>query len=149
MAYRTFVDYSGAVNIKKTWDAAALFFGVDYAYQRSRGNLTEFSPGVVIGGNENGDDYGVHLGGEYRITDQFALRGGIRWFEVTSYDFERPDVKELSGTLNGFAYSAGAGYTFQSCSDDPILRVDYGLEDSEIGNGGWQHLVTVTVPFDL
>lgn len=143
-------EYSGAAAIKKIWSTFSLFGAVDFSHVRSEGDLVATTPLVVIGGNEGGNNYSARLGAEQEVTENLVTRLGFRWFEVVNYNFERPDITALSGTLSGMTYSAGFGYLFRADEKEGTsLRADYGISWSAVGQGGWEHMLTLAVPFSL
>lgn len=78
------------------------------------------------GRNVDQDIWGIHLGAEYEVYENFYLRGG--------YQFEDFDYEDISSTIevdqgiNGF--TGGLGYHWNQIS------VDYGVIWADTGDGG-------------
>jgi opacity protein-like surface antigen len=117
------------------------------AIQISEGNLTEISsPAVVIGSDEDGSITNGRLGVEVEVLTALAARAGIR-YQYADYEFRRTDLQSLTGNSSGIALSAGAGYSFgEDDKKSQHIHLDYGFEYSHIGNGNWQHILSLTVP---
>ncbi len=143
-------EYSGALGIKKTMDPLIIALSFDYTRVQSKGNLNEVAIPVVIGGTEQGNIYNIRFGSSYNINDNFLIRAGIRWQNIESYNFERPDLEGLNGDVRGLGWSTGLGYIFNG-KKNPQMRIalDYGFEYLDIGKGSWQHLITLRVPFTI
>jgi hypothetical protein len=60
-------------------------------------------------------------------------------------------LDQLDGSAKYNAFSAGAGvrYDFDRDSAIQAIRLDYGVEYRMVGEDDWQHLVTVSAPFDI
>lgn len=141
-------QYSGALGIKKIMDALMIAFSFDYTRVQSRGNLDQVALPVVIGGTEQGNIYNLRLGTSYNLNNRLLIRGGVRWQNIESYNFERLDLEGLNGNVRGLGWSTGLGYLFGQNSDPQMpIALDYGLEYLDIGRGAWQHLITLRLPF--
>lgn len=127
---------------------AALSF--EYSYFDSDGNLSPVSTPVVFGSDEDGSRYQIGVGIEHQLNEQFQIRGGLKYFWV-EYDFERDELSSLSGQYSGTGWSAGLGYLVAPhlFSDDGKggvnLKLDYGVEYTDIASDAWQHLLSVTI----
>ncbi|MBX7139199.1 MAG: hypothetical protein K1X83_14590, partial [Oligoflexia bacterium] len=139
-------EYAGDLGLTYRWSNASLSAAMDYFHVQSRGNLGNTHPAVVIGSDEGGNGYGIHLGGEWQILDVLPLRAGVRWYEVADYEFDNPNLLDLSGGVDGFGYATGIGYILKVDSVERA-RLDYAMEYFTPGRGAWQHLVTLTIPF--
>lgn len=143
-------QYSSALGIKKTIDPLIISFSFDYTRVQSRGDLDRVAIPVVIGGTEQGNIYNIRFGTSYNLNDNFLIRGGIRWQNVESYNFERSDLEGLSGDVRGLGWTTGVGYLFGGKNNSKArVALDYGLEYLDIGHGAWQHLITLRLPFTI
>ncbi len=142
-------QYSGALGISKEWDPWTFSFSVDYSHLRSRGELPGATPEIIIGGTEEGDYFNVRLGTEVELQSGVVLRGGLRWYEVTSYEFKRPGLNNLSGGINDICVSVGAGYNFLKENGAPTrMRLDYGFEYTATGSGDLAQMIGLTLFLD-
>lgn len=143
-------EYAGVVGAEKRhgpWRAIASF---DYARVETRGNLAAASPTVVIGGSEEGDVYTLRAGVERTVWGDLRLRAGFVQLVVERYEFGRPDLAALGGSVRGPGFTAGAGLLLGRLTEGGgRLRLDYGFEYLAVGNGSWEHLLSVAVPVGL
>jgi hypothetical protein len=116
----------------------------------SRGNLSEISsPAVVVGSDESGYLLNTRLGAELVDLSSFSIRSGLR-FQWAEYSFERTDLQSLTGRYGALGVSGGVGYTFTKRVGDPdAIRIDYGIEYSWLGNGSWEHILSLVLPFSF
>lgn len=142
--------YSGQLGATKIWSPrVSTSLSADISSYRSNGNLEESDSLVVIGSDEEGHTFNMRFGFEYQLLERFFIRSGIR-YEATEYEFKRPDLREISGNIEGARVSVGVGYNinFNSISV-PQCRIDYGFEYLDSSYGDWTHVVTLSVPFDI
>jgi hypothetical protein len=137
-------EHGFEIGVQKSWGEWLGAFGANYSRVSAPGNLDNASPGVVIGGSEEGHVYDIRVGIERAFTDNLNFRAGARWHAVPRYDFTRPDLQDLSGNWEAMYWTAGLGYVFSPGNDEQSQwRLDYGIEYSEAGDC-WNQLLTVT-----
>ncbi|MBN8550560.1 MAG: hypothetical protein J0M12_14690, partial [Deltaproteobacteria bacterium] len=136
-------EYSGNVALSKKWDRFTGMTAFSYSRLTSHSDDEDFSAPVVLGGNEAGNDYRFSLGGEYAFTEQVTLRGGYS-YRNANYEFSRPQLLGLSGTLIENVWSLGLGYLFSP--QHYRIRLNYGIAYSAEGNGDMQQLIDVAIP---
>lgn len=142
-------QYSISVGLSKQWNLLRSFFAIDYTHYDSDGNLDEVSSPVVIGSDEEGNVWNIRIGAETQIIENLFLRAGFRC-ETGRYDFDRSDLKQLSGNLNETGFSSGIGYAFfMSSNASSKAHLDYGVEYLDTSRGNIQHLLTFSVPIEL
>ena len=132
-----------------TMDTTAIALGLDYTYYHNNGDET-FND-TAWGGSSHANSLDVRLGVEERVIDWLALRAGYRYAGNFNWDYQRAGLEDLSGTAKYNAVSMGLGidYAFADGSTIRAIRADYGAEYKDIGDGDWQHMVTLATPFDL
>ncbi len=141
-------QYTGNVGVARHYDTFSGFVAFDYSRLNSEGNLQMVSSPVVIGNKEEGDLYNLRVGAESLPFNGFIFRGGLRWFYVSHYAFDREDLKGLSGRVQGGCVSAGLGYLFgEQTPSGAAMRLDYGVQYSATGRGDWEHLISAAIPF--
>ncbi len=91
----------------------------------------DFSPG-----DTDEDLWGVHLGGEIEVTEEYALRLGYR-FE--SFDYEEDLGYDSNPDVSG--YTAGIGYKYEN------YVIDYGLIYTDTGDSDLMHVFGLTYEF--
>ena len=138
-------QYSGQLGVTKTFSSFKVALSFDYTRAQSQGHINGVAFPVTIGGNESGNIYNIRLGVEKKLQQNLSLRSGFRWYEVESYEFQRADLQRLSGNVQGMGFSLGVGYRFGKGQYAPSL--DYGSEYLLIGDGAWEHLLSLKVPF--
>lgn len=138
-------QYTASVGLAQRWSQFMWTAAIDYSYMRSRGDLTDVPETIVIGGDEEGDVYGIHSGAELKVTEVVPVRVGLRWYKVSDYSFENDNLSDLSGGVDGFGYSSGIGYILKTGAVERA-RLDYAAEYFTPGHGGWQHLITLNIP---
>jgi hypothetical protein len=143
-------QYSIAVGASHRIDNVAILLSQDYSKLHSRGNLSEISsPAVVVGSDESGYLLNTRLGAELVDLSSFSIRSGLR-FQWAEYSFERTDLQSLTGRYGALGVSGGVGYTFTKRVGDPdAIRIDYGIEYSWLGNGSWEHILSLVLPFSF
>lgn len=138
-------QYTAAFNIAKHFSRVAFALGFDYTSLDSEGDLRQFSPPVVIGSDEYGHTYNFRIGTQVELSRHFLARTGFR-YQDARYQFSRPDLKMLSGSLHDPRWSGGLGYVRRrDCSAQFDFRLDYGFEYSTMGQGDWRHLITLAI----
>jgi hypothetical protein len=142
-------EFGGTLGLTKEWQKLTGRLSADYADLSSMGNLSDVSTPVVIGSSERGHVFNLRAGAQVPLFKQISLRLGARWYRVTNYTFERDDLKDLNGTVNGMGWSAGLGYVLKTAYKKiSLLKFDYGVEYAHIGSGSWEHLLTISIPFN-
>ena len=139
-------DLGTAYQMERTLLTASL----DYRHLSSDGEVVASIPANVVGGDENGNLYNVRIGAEHPINDWFDVRAGYRFAGLASYNYNRVELNDLNGSANYHAVSAGFGFNIPT-HNSYIQRVDldYGTEFRKAGDNDWQHLVTLSIPFEL
>lgn len=132
-------------------DTTSVAVGVDYTYYDNNGDNNVVVSNTVWGGDSTGHAGNARVGIEERINDWFAVRAGYRYAANFNWNYKRDDLSELDGSAKYNAWSGGAGvnYAFDRDSFIQSVRLDYGVEYRDVGNGDWQHLITLATPFDL
>jgi long-subunit fatty acid transport protein len=129
---------------------AVIALGLDYRHLSSDGEVVTSIPANFVGGDENGNIYNIRLGVEYPVSEMIDLRAGYRFAGLESYKYNRVELNDLNGSANYSALSLGAGVKFPVAGNYiESVNLDYGVEYREVGEGDWQHVVTVSVPFGL
>jgi len=125
--------------------------GLDFSYLDNKGDTNNQPDLVVFGGSSHGYLMNLRVGIEERIDDWFAVRAGYRYAANFNWEYKRDALDELDGSAKYNALSLGAGGEIDFDRDAVIqaLRVDYGVEYRMVGDDDWQHLVTVSAPFDI
>lgn len=128
----------------------SLAAGVDYTYYHNNGNNDQ-NDDIAFGGDSTGHVMNARVGIEERVADWFSLRAGYRYGGNFNWQYKRDSLKDLDGNARYNAVSLGAGvqYAFDDDSVIRALQLDYGVEYRSLGYDDWQHLVTISTPFDL
>ena len=124
---------------------------VDYTYYRNNGDDVVSDPRIVFGGDSFGHSGSVRVGVEHWLADWVALRGGYRYAANFNWEYDRPELDELDGSAKYNAWSAGVGLKYD-LGEDSFFRsvnLDYGAEYCALGDDDWQHIATLSAPFDL
>lgn len=122
----------------------------DYQHYDTDGEIESDDPRQVFGGDEEGDSFGVRVGAEHQFNDHFLARAGYRYAGIEDYEFDREELEELSGSAKYNAWSLGAGFVIPlNANYFRSVNVDYGVEYRAVGHDDWQHVVTVSTPFNL
>lgn len=137
-------QYTAELGATKQIGKLKILGGVSTSLFKSKGNLEDTSEGVVTGNDESGESYSVKVGTQYEASQNFFVRTGAA-YEYTHYRFERTDLKELSGNLQGPRISTGAGYLFGPTLGTKDVRLDGGLTYSFAGEGAWRYLITLAI----
>ena len=93
----------------------------------------------LTGGGSNIDEdlFGVHLGAEYKVTDNVFLRAGYRYED---YDY-KDQVLSINENPQIGGYSAGVGLEYDR------YTLDYGFVYTDTGSGDMSHFVGVGIKF--
>jgi hypothetical protein len=127
-----------------------LAVSADYRHLGSDGDVVSSIPANVVGGDENGNMFNARIGVEQSINDQFSLRAGYRYAGLSSYHYNRVELNDLNGSAYYNAFTLGAGYSFRVSSDYiRSINLDYGVEYRTAGDEDWQHVVTISMPFNV
>jgi hypothetical protein len=123
----------------------------DYTYYRNNGDGVVADPRIVFGGDSFGHVGSVRVGIEHMLADWVALRGGYRYAANFNWEYDRPELDGLDGSAKFNAWSAGLGLKHDLGQDSFIqaVHLDYGVEYRALGNDDWQHVITLSAPFDL
>ena len=92
--------------------------------------------------NNEADDFNAfsgRVGIEQTLTNYLKARLGYRYTAITGADF---GYENNNSKYNAVSFGVGVQLA-------KYLMADYGGEYRESGNGDWQHLVTLSVPFSL
>lgn len=125
--------------------------GLDYVHYRNSGDDVNVPSTIPWGGDSRANSMNVRFGLEHQLNEWLALRGGYRYGSNFTWNYDRSDLSALDGSAKYNAWSVGAGLAYNLADDSFIrsVRLDYGAEYRTLGNGDWQHLVTLSTPFDL
>ncbi len=143
------VTWAGGVEYEM--DSTTLAGGLDFAYLDNKGDTNSQPNLVVFGGSSHGYLMNLRAGIEERVEEWLAVRAGYRYAANFNWEYKRDSLDELDGSAKYNALSLGAGIRQDFGRDAVIqaLRVDYGVEYRMVGDNDWQHLVTVSAPFDI
>ncbi len=132
-------------------EATALSAGLDYTHYRNSGDDVAVNPDIPWGGDSRANSMNVRLGLEHQLMDWLAVRGGYRYGSNFSWHYDRAALDSIDGSAKYNAWTLGAGlaYAFEDDSFIRAIRLDYGVEYRTLGNDDWQHVVTLSSPFDL
>ncbi len=122
----------------------------DYQHFKAGGDILSSDPEIVPGGKERGDTFAVRVGVEQLISDYLTARAGYRFQANTNYHFSRPELEVLNGSATYNAWTLGLGLKLPI--DGTYIKsvnLDYGVEYRSVGYQDWQHVVTLSTPFDL
>lgn len=124
---------------------------IDYTYYRNNGDDVVNDPRIVFGGDSFGHSGNVRVGIEHWLVDWLAVRGGYRYAANFNWEYDRPELDELDGSAKYNAWSAGVGlkYDLGEGSFFRSVNLDYGAEYRAVGNDDWQHVASLSAPFDL
>jgi hypothetical protein len=139
-------DLGGTYKIDQTLLALA----ADYRHLGTDGEIQSSIPANVVGGDENGNLFDIRLGVEQQFTDWFYARAGYRYAGLASYKYSRIELNGLNGSAYYNAWSLGAGFVIPLSSQYfKSVKIDYGVEYRATSSNDWQHLVTLSLPFNL
>ncbi len=138
--------------LQYTMDKTMLGAGIDYTYYDNSGVSR---PATVFGRDSTGHAMNVRLGVEQKLNNWFAVRGGYRYAANFDWDYS-PDAFTADGSsidgsakYNAWTLGAGLNYPLGAGSMIKAIALDYGVEYRDVGNNDWQHLVSLSAPFDL
>ena len=138
-------QYTGTVSVERQLGNVGDLFAFDVTRVSSEGNLTSVSAPVVVGGNEDGVLFNARAGIDAEVAERFFIRGGTRLYH-TRYDFDRENLRSLSGTISGFGVSAGIDYTFPYSTDSPLRwNLSYGAEYLNVSDGASKQLTSLKI----
>lgn len=137
------------LNLTRQFEEVMAAIAVDYSHLKSRGNLSERSPGVIVGGEEEGYVFNMRVGAEVEPLQHLLARAGFRWYQVVEYEFEQEGLEELTGSVTAPYWSVGLGYLLKLDNETSptTLGLDYGLEYTPLGPGDWRHLANFALRF--
>lgn len=140
-------QYTVALAASHDLGEVRLLAGQEYSKLHSDGNLSEVaSPSVVIGSDESGYTLTSEIGAEYEDLYGFSIRTGVR-YQWAEYSFERTDLRSLTGNYSGVGVGGGVGYTVSGeVGHANSIRIDYGIEYAHVGNGSWEHILSLVLP---
>ncbi|MBN8547876.1 MAG: outer membrane beta-barrel protein [Deltaproteobacteria bacterium] len=126
-----------------------LAFAADYRHLSSDGGVESSIPQNVVGGAENGNTFDARVGVEQTLNEEIKLRAGYRYAGLARYKYNRVELNDLNGSAYYNAFTLGAGYRFPFDSGYiRSLNLDYGVEYRVVGDNDWQHVVTLSIPFN-
>ena len=128
-----------------------LSMGIDYNLMTNNGSNDPAINDGVFGGDSWGEVMNVRIGIEHYFADWLALRAGYRYAANFKWDYDRADLQDLTGSAKYSAATAGAGIHY-ALDDDSFIRainLDYAAEYRAVGDNDWQHLLSLSTPFNL
>ncbi len=147
------MQYGIATGLEYRVDRTAMAFGADYTFYSNNGDDAPSAndPGYVFGGDSLGRVMNLRVGLEQYLDEWIAIRGGYRYAANFTWDYDRSDLRDLTGSAEYNAWTAGVGVKYEMDKDSFItaLLLDYAAEYRAVGNNDWQHFVTLSTPFDL
>lgn len=132
-------------------ESTTLSGGLDYTLMTNNGSNDPLQNDGVFGGDSWGEVMNVRIGIEHYFVDWFALRAGYRYAANFKWDYDRAALQDLTGSAKYSAGTVGAGvrYDFDQDSFIRAVNLDYAAEYRAVGDNDWQHLVSLSTPFDL
>jgi hypothetical protein len=147
------MQYGIATGFEYRMDRTAVALGADYTFYSNNGDDAPLAndPGYPFGGDSMGRVMNIRVGLEQYLDDWIAIRGGYRYASNFKWDYDRSDLRDLTGSAEYNAWTAGAGVKYDTDEDSFIraILLDYAAEYRAVGNNDWQHFVTLSTPFDL
>lgn len=139
------------VGLEYDYDATTLLaFLADYTHLETERGVELSIPANVVGGDENGNIFNLRAGVEHSFNEQLRGRAGYRFAGLASYHHDRVELNPLSGSAYHSAFALGLGYTFNTTGHIiQQIGLDYGVEYRTAGDGDFQHLVTIVIPFEM
>lgn len=141
------------VGMEYTVGTTAAALGADYTFARNNGTDDPIANDLnsVWGGDSIGRWMNVRAGIEEQVFDWLALRLGYRYAANFNWDYSRAELADLTGSAKYSAYGGGAGVHYVFDKDDFIraLHLDYAVEYRDVARGDWQHMLSLSAPFDL
>jgi hypothetical protein len=134
-----------------TMDSTIISGGLDYTFMGNNGMNDAAQNDYIFGGDSQGHSMNARLGVEERVVDWLALRAGYRYGGNLRWKYDRDALDNLSGSANFNAWSVGAGlhYKFDERSAIRAVNVDYAAEYRAVGTDDWQHIISLSTPFDI
>ncbi len=88
----------------------------------------------------------IGLGLEQYLDDWIAIRGGDRYGANFTWDYDRSDLSDPTGSANYSAWTAGAGVKYDPDQDSFVrsILLDYAAEYRDVGTNDWQHVVSLS-----
>jgi hypothetical protein len=133
-------------------DATTVASVIDYTYYQNNGDNSPLANDVVYGGDSTANVMNLRFGIENRPADWAALRLGWRYAANFAWNYDRADLDPvLSGSAKYNAFTGGVGVKYDLPEGNFItaIKLDYGVEYRLVGQNDWQHVVTLSTPFDL
>lgn len=134
-------------------DQTTLALGGDYTFYSNSGDDAPSAndPDYPFGGDSLGRVMNIRAGVEQFLNDWLAIRAGYRFVGNLKWDYDRSDLQELTGSANYNAWTAGAGVSYELAKDSffQAIKLDYAAEYRDVANKDWQHMVSLSAPFDL
>ena len=147
------MQYGIGTGFEYQMDRTALALGGDYTFYSNNGDDSPSAndPYYPFGGNSLGRVMNIRAGVEQFLNDWLAIRAGYRYAGNFKWDYDRSDLRDLTGSANYNAWTAGAGVRYDLDKDSffQAIKLDYAAEYRAVGNNDWQHLVSLSAPFDL
>ena len=137
--------------IEHRMGGTSLAGGLDFTFMRNNGTNDPAVNDVVFGGDSLGRVMNVRIGIEEQLLDWMAIRAGYRYASNFDWDYDRAALSDLSGSAKYNAWTGGAGvsYDFEDEYFFHAVLLDYAAEYRDVGNGDWQHMISLSAPFDL
>jgi hypothetical protein len=147
------MQYGIATGLEYKMDRTAVALGADYTFYSNDGDDEPGAndPGYPFGGDSLGRVMNLRVGLEQYLADWLAIRGGYRYAANFKWDYDRSDLRDLTGSATYNAWTAGAGVKYDMDKDSFIkaILLDYAAEYRTVGDNDWQHIVSLSAPFDL
>ena len=147
------MQYGIGTALEYQMEKTSLALGADYTFFSNNGDDSPLvnEPGYVFGGDSMGRVMNIRLGVEELVTEWLALRAGYRYASNFKWDYDRSDLQDLTGSAKFNAWTVGAGIRYDLDDDSffQAINLDYGAEYRVIGESDWQHLISVSTPFNL
>jgi hypothetical protein len=145
------MSYGIGVGAEYALDSTAVSGGLDYTLYSNNGNNDPAVNDIVFGGDSMGRAMNVRLGIEQYLVDWLAVRGGYRYAANFKWDYDRSDLQALTGSANYNAVTMGLGVNYDLGEESFVrsVKLDYAAEYRAVGHDDWQHLVSLSSPFDL
>lgn len=134
----------------KVSPATTLAVSADYRHLTSDGDVVASIPANVVGGDKNGNMFDARVGLEQALNEEVKVRAGYRFAGLSSYRYNRVELNDLNGSAYYNAFTLGAGYRYPINSQYiRSINLDYGVEYRLVGENDWQHVVTLSIPFNV
>lgn len=147
------MQYGVGTGFEYLMDRTSLALGADYTFYSNDGDDSPAAndANYVFGGDSMGRVMNVRVGAEQYFNDWLAIRAGYRYASNFKWDYDRSDLRDLTGSAKYNAWTAGAGVRYDLDKDSffQAIKLDYAAEYRAVGNNDWQQMVTLSAPFDL